>query len=522
MQLIHTGSVVWSRLLLASALVLVGACGDDTAGAGGGRPTTCDTDADCNDDDPCTTETCVESKCAFEEAPDGDAIASDQTPGDCAKIVCEGGIGVKVDDDGDIDDDHEPCTLDICQNGVPTHEAQIDQITCQVGVGFGTCADGVCIVPCSDFDGETVCDDLRPCTEDACLAGSCGHRPVEGLAPEQYQYEGDCIELVCVDGEDVEQPDDDDTPIGSNPCIVASCSSGEIFEDYVPEGQLSDIDPNPGDCTGYECDGNGNPTSAPDDTDTPEDENVCTIGTCEDGYPSYAYEPPETSCGNGDVCDGYGTCCEPITCADVSVECGKVQDGCNGYIDCGGCDDPAWCGGSGSSNSCGCSPYGQLGDYPGAGADDDAVGDVPWELPTHVVAYDGSTATVEGLGPRQQSHYLRTSDHELAVPSSATITGIQVTVYRNGDGGMVDRSVRIAKRGALVGTDKGVGTAWNGESSVVYGSSSDLWGTSWTPADVNDPGFGVALSVGYGEDSGEGSAYVDAAVIVVFIETECE
>ncbi len=511
------------RLALASVLVLAGVgCGDDTGGSGGGRPTTCNTDADCNDDDPCTTETCVKTACAYEEAPDGDAVAADQIAGDCSKIVCQGGRGLRADDDGDIEDDHEPCTLDICENGGPTHVAQIDQIPCQVGVGSGTCSDGVCIVPCTSADEQSVCDDQRPCTEDACLAGSCGHRPIEGLAPDVYQYVGDCIELFCVDGEEVPQPDDDDAPETSNPCLNASCSSGEVFEEYVAEGQLSANDPYPGDCMGYACDGNGGPTSAVDDSDTPDDENTCTIDACEDGYPAYSYAPPDTGCGPGDVCDGYGTCCTPITCDDVTVECGQVSNQCNGTITCGGCEAPSYCGADGSSNTCGCSPFGLFGAGPGTGADDGSVGDVAWDVPTNIVSGDGATAVVESLGPDQQSHWLRASGFGLQVPSFATITGIQVTWYRYGDSEMVDRGVRMARRGALVGTDKAVGTPWNGESAGIYGGADDLWGTTWTPEDVNDPGFGTALSVGWGDESGAGSAYADTAVISVYFEVACE
>ena len=87
---------------------------------------------------------------------------------------------------------------------------------------------------------------------------------------------------------------------------------------------------------------------------------------------------------------------------------------------------------------------------------------------------------------------------------------------------IVDRGARIAKGGAFVGTDKAVGTTWSGESYGVYGGGDDLWGTSWTPADINDPGFGAALSVGYGDDSGSGYAGIDTAWITVRFEVECK
>jgi hypothetical protein len=51
---------------------------------------------------------------------------------------------------------------------------------------------------------------------------------------------------------------------------------------------------------------------------------------------------------------------------------------------------------------------------------------------------------------------------------------------------------------------------------VTYGSSTDLWGTTWTPADINAAGFGAALAVT--EISSRGAnetAHVDHITITV-------
>jgi hypothetical protein len=511
-----------ARLLWVTLLAACAGCGDAT-GDGETGPASCKADADCKDDDPCSTETCVDGTCAFEEAPDGDAAEADQVAGDCVRIACKGGRADYLADDGDIDDDHEPCTLDLCEGGTPSHLAQIDQVPCQVGLGEGFCVNAVCIVSCNTEDADSACDDLRPCTEDACLGGTCGHRDVEGTAPEAYQTEGDCLELRCVDGEEAPVPDDEDAPQTSNPCIVSTCSSGELVEELVPEGQLAATDPEPGDCSGYLCDGNGGPTSEVDDGDVPDDDNECTIDACQDGSPTFIPEPPETPCGDGNVCNGGGTCCVPITCADVEVECGPVNDGCNGTIVCGGCNAPEWCGGSGGTNSCGCSPTGQRGpNVPREAWDDDAVGNLSWGLVPNLFEYDGSTAVARDLAAGDQTHWLRASDFDFDVPSFATITGIQVTWRRNGGDALVDRGVRLARRGTLVGVDRAIGTPWGGVDFGLYGGADDLWDTTWTPADIDDPGFGTALSVGHGDEGGSASAHVDTAQVTVFFEVDCE
>ncbi len=61
------------------------------------------------------------------------------------------------------------------------------------------------------------------------------------------------------------------------------------------------------------------------------------------------------SCEEGDMCTADGACvCVPLTCEQVSAQCGTVADGCGGELDCGGCDFPAECGADGMPNICSC------------------------------------------------------------------------------------------------------------------------------------------------------------------------
>jgi hypothetical protein len=59
------------------------------------------------------------------------------------------------------------------------------------------------------------------------------------------------------------------------------------------------------------------------------------------------------------------------------------------------------------------------------------------------------------------------------------------------------------KGGVIGGTDKSTGALQPGTLSyVTYGGSSDLWGQTWTPADINASDFGLAFATQIGGKDG--------------------
>ncbi len=138
-------------------------------------------------------------------------------------------------------------------------------------------------------------------------------------------------------------------------------------------------------------------------------------------------------------------------------------------------------------------------DLPTAGADDAAVGTETWTSPGNVTAADGSMAgvTLSGLSV---SHYLVASAFPADVPAGATVVGIEYRVLRHPTGfptiNLVDNSVRAVKAGVVGGDEKALGTDWGAASdyAVTYGGPADLWGLTWTVAEINDAGSGVAVS----------------------------
>jgi hypothetical protein len=101
-----------------------------------------------------------------------------------------------------------------------------------------------------------------------------------------------------------------------------------------------------------------------------------------------------------------------------------------------------------------------------------------------------------GLTKDEQTKYLKGTKYGFAIPAGAVINGIVVEVRRHGEGeGVEDASVKLVKAGSVAGTDRAAAGAWPGsDATMVYGSPTDLWGTTWTVAQVNAEGFGAAIS----------------------------
>lgn len=98
------------------------------------------------------------------------------------------------------------------------------------------------------------------------------------------------------------------------------------------------------------------------------------------------------------------------------------------------------------------------------------------------------------------------------------MTGITVSVERQASGtGVRDLELRLLKNGVLSGSDKAdTATNWTtSDTTVSYGGTSDLWGTTWTPAQINASDFGVSLRVQNTHTSNNRTPHVDAILVSV-------
>ena len=120
-----------------------------------------------------------------------------------------------------------------------------------------------------------------------------------------------------------------------------------------------------------------------------------------------------------------------------------------------------------------------------------------WNNVNRVYSSDNQRATVS-LWWNQRSNTLIASDFGMAIPAGATIEGVTVEIERSVNQwrvlGARDYSVKLVKGGVPVGSNYASSQEYPLiDAYRTYGSSNDLWGTTWTPSDFNASNFGVAL-----------------------------
>jgi hypothetical protein len=148
---------------------------------------------------------------------------------------------------------------------------------------------------------------------------------------------------------------------------------------------------------------------------------------------------------------------------------------------------------------------------PGASFNDVTFGTIAWTTPGNAMASDDAYAQAAPGGG--DTNYLHANNFSFNVPPPAEIRGIEVDIERRSAlGTVVDSRVRLVKGGVVGTTDMASGTMWPTTDTVAtYGNDSELWGETWTAADINASGFGVVLSVTDGADA----AFVDHISITV-------
>ena len=136
----------------------------------------------------------------------------------------------------------------------------------------------------------------------------------------------------------------------------------------------------------------------------------------------------------------------------------------------------------------------------GASGNTNAVGggSKTWNNSGNIGANDGNLSTVV-LAPDATSNDLIGSTFGFSIPSTAVIDGIllEIRYVDSGGGGGINESiVQLFKGGVVVGSNKSTGaTLPLALTTVSYGGSSDLWGTTWTPAEINASNFAAVFVV---------------------------
>lgn len=283
---------------------------------------------------------------------------------------------------------------------------------------------------------------------------------------------------------------------------------------------------------------------------------------------SFDSSATNTQCAN--EITAYNTCkqsttdagCRPRSCAQRAANCGEVDDGCGGRLQCGTCTngqtcgannrcsctcDPTWCGtltacgqtltcpttcaapqfcgGGGVANRCGCSPSGTVGPQTSTSVTTatislEAGSPTSWSNATGARAPDTSYASAT-MTVGRTTNFLVALSYGFQIPQTAKIDGITVQVERLATSGLAttDFAVHLVKNTQIQSSADNkalTNLIWpQAEGTATYGGPADTWGTTWTPAEINAGGFGVALAATYTGQTGSESARVDAITVTV-------
>ncbi|MBM4342626.1 MAG: hypothetical protein FJ100_04535 [Deltaproteobacteria bacterium] len=345
------------------------------------------TGKDCNDNNPCTDDSCKDNVCTNANnaaaCDDGDKCTQGDTcdAGKCAKstaVVC---------------DDKNPCTDDACDKASGACASTNNTKACDDGSACSTgdvCKDGSCA------GADKVCDDKNPCTTDSCdkATGACkaaassdGATCDDGTVCTQNDActAGKCTgaAVKCDDG----NPCTDDSCDAKDGCKAAAntaaCEDGNACTkgDKCAAGKCApgaaDLCNDNNACTKDSCDKvkgcvNANTTDKCDDKDACTDADVCAAGLCggtakkcDDSNPcttdscdkakGCVFTNNTALCNDGSVCTGSDACLNgkctgsaPIKCDDNNI---CTTDSCDPKLGCqfkaaadgGKCDDGNGC-----------------------------------------------------------------------------------------------------------------------------------------------------------------------------------
>jgi Tfp pilus assembly protein PilX len=144
-----------------------------------------------------------------------------------------------------------------------------------------------------------------------------------------------------------------------------------------------------------------------------------------------------------------------------------------------------------------------------------------WTNSTNVFTSNNVDASV-ALAANAQSANLDVTGFGFSIPSGATIVGIEADVERaaSNSSSIQDVNVLLLKGGSTSGiSEHASGSSWPTSDTVrTYGSTSDLWGTTWTTANINASNFGIRLKVKNLNTSSSRTAFVDHVNLTVYYQ----
>jgi hypothetical protein len=391
--------------------------------------------ANCDDSDPCTTDTCdAPAGCLHTPllCSDGNACtddACDPGTGACAFVnntaPCSDGSACTTGDacaggscqpgTPTVCDDGNACTDDACDPGTGACAFVNNTAPCSDGnacTSGDACASGVC------QPGQALnCDDGDACTVDTCDGQTgCGHAPVVCADDANSCTVDTCTQTGCIYVPRTGACDDGNACTNGDACTDGFCQPGPALN--CDDGDACTVDT----CDGQAgclhapvvCFDDGNPCT--DDvctqtgciyvprTGSCSDGNACTNGdVCTDGF---CAPGPPLNCDDGDACT-VDTCgavngCDhaPVVCAPDGNDCTDdvcTQTGCVHVDNSAACDDGDPCTGAGvcAGGSCGPGPPAVPPETAGLVATSETT--YAWTPTLHAIRYDVVRGRVAAL-----------------------------------------------------------------------------------------------------------------------------
>lgn len=154
-----------------------------------------------------------------------------------------------------------------------------------------------------------------------------------------------------------------------------------------------------------------------------------------------------------------------------------------------------------------------------------AAGGLDGGTPVTIEGTGFSSDTTVDIGGAAATSVVVVSSTQITCVTPARTAGAKTVTVTNsaGDGtlasgftytSVVDANVKLVRGGSFVGNDKAdVSTQWAGSpSEVEYGGATDLWGTTFTPAQVNASDFGVGIAATVGSAAQARVSYIEMEV----------
>lgn len=319
--------------------------GSSSAFGGSGPTASCITAFDCGESTACATYACGADGRCHETFVAAGVVLADALKYDCQAPTCDGHGNVVLQP---ADDPPEPasgdCVAWTCVGGAPM------QTNVPAGTSIGLGETGDCLENACDGKGNVVTRpaDDPPTAQGVCAIATCEDGTAKltpqnaGMSCSTHHKTCDATGACSVaspDGPNCGSIFDCATP--ANPCDQVDCDDGTCIVSHRAAGSV--VADAQGNCLQTVCDGAGNASQVPDDTDSASDGNDCTIDGCSMGAPTHAPRPTGHPCrqSGGHYCTPQTTCVPcpvpDLSCTDYGV--GEKNDTEATSYDIGGISD---------------------------------------------------------------------------------------------------------------------------------------------------------------------------------------